>query len=310
MKLITGNGNRPLAKAIAEFLEVPLAEADIRRYSDNEIFVEILENIRGEDVFVIQPTSYPANDNLMELLIITDALRRGSAKQISAVIPYYGYARQNCKIGPRTPISAKLVANLLTVAGINRVLTLDLHSSQIQGFFDIPVDNLFVSPLFSGDISAKFKGEDIVIVSPDIGGVARARSTAKRLKADIAIIDKRREHAGISEVMNVVGDVQSRVCVLIDDMVDSGGTLSNAAAALLEKGAKEIYAYATHGVLSGGGLDRIVASQFKEMVITDTIDVPDNVIKAEKIRQLAVGPLLGEAIKRIGLNQSVSSLFR
>lgn len=309
MKLITGNGNRPLAQEVAEYLRMPLTEATIKRFSDNEVFVEVLENVRGEDVFVIQPTSYPANDNLMELLVITDALRRGSASRISAVIPYFGYARQDRKTGPRTPISAKLVANLLTVAGVNRVLTFDLHAGQIQGFFDIPVDNLYVSPLFSRDIKEKFKGENVMIVSPDIGGVGRARSTAKKLGADLAVIDKRRERAGASEVMNVVGDVNGRICILIDDIVDSGGTLCNAAVALLNKGAEKVYAYVTHGVLSGHGPEKISASGIEELVITDTIQVPGNVRGTKKIRQLAVGPLLGEAIHRIGLNQSVSSLF-
>ncbi len=309
MKLISGNGNRPLAESVAKFLHFPLTSASIRRFSDNEVAVEILESIRGEDIFVIQSTSYPANDNLMELLVVIDALKRGSANTISAVIPYFGYARQDRKTGPRTPISAKLVANLISVAGANRVLTVDLHATQIQGFFDIPVDNLYVSPAFAKDIEETFGKNNVTIVSPDVGGVTRARSVARRVHSDLAIIDKRRERAGVSEVMNVIGDVKGRVCVLVDDIVDSGGTLSNAAKALLENGAESVYAYVTHGVLSARGPEIVAASPIKEMVITDTIQITPEVKAVEKIRVIPSGPLLGEAIHRIGLNQSLSSLF-
>lgn len=309
MKVISGNGNLPLAKAVADYLHLPLCKTNIKRFSDNEVFVEILENVRGEDIFLIQSTSYPANDNLMELLVIIDALRRGSAQTIAAVIPYFGYARQDRKTGPRSPISAKLVANLLTTAGADRVLTFDLHAGQIQGFFDIPVDNLFVAPVFARDIKKKFPKERLVIVSPDVGGVGRARSTAKRIDADLAIIDKRREKAGVSEVMNVIGDVKDRVCIMIDDIVDSGGTLANAAAALLDKGASQVSAYATHGVLSGKGVENIDASKIDELVITDTIQATSTILESPKIRQVGIGNLLGEAIHRIALNRSVSSLF-
>ncbi len=310
MKIISGNSNRPLTESVAEYLHFPLTEATIRRFTDNEVFVEILESVRGEDIFVIQPTSFPANDNLMELLVIIDALKRGSANSISVVIPYYGYGRQDRKTGPRTPITAKLVANLITVAGANRILTVDLHATQIQGFFDIPVDNLYVAPIFARDILEKFGKGTVTIVSPDVGGVARARSVAKRIEGDLAIIDKRREQAGVSEVMNVIGDVNGRVCILLDDIVDSGGTLSNAAAALLDNGAAEVYAYVTHGVLSGRGPEIIGSSLIKELVITDTIQATEDIRSLKKIRILPVGPLLGEAIHRIGLNQSVSSLFQ
>lgn len=310
MKLLSGNSNLPLAQSVSDFLDLPLVDTLVRRFSDNEIFVEILENIRGEDVFVIQPTSFPCNDNLMELLILIDALRRGSAKSITAVIPYYGYARQDRKTGPRTPISAKLVANLLTEAGASRVLTMDLHAGQIQGFFDIPVDNLYVAPLFAKDIKESFKNENPLIVSPDVGGVGRARAIAKRLDADLAIIDKRREKAGVSEVMNVIGEVSGRNCILIDDIVDSAGTLINAATALLEKGASKVSAYATHGVLSGKGAENVMKSSLEELVITNTIQASEAVKSAKKIRELPVGELLGEAIHRIGLNRSVSSLFK
>ncbi|MBP6985638.1 MAG: ribose-phosphate pyrophosphokinase [Alphaproteobacteria bacterium] len=309
MKIITGNSNKPLAMEVANFLHFPLTEAHIRRFSDNEVFVEILESVRGEDVFVIQPTSYPANDNLMELLVIMDALKRGSAKTVTAVIPYFGYARQDRKTGPRTPISAKLVANLITIAGANRVLTVDLHATQVQGFFDIPVDNLYVAPMFSRDILQRFDKGAVTIVSPDVGGVTRARSLAKRIDGDLAIIDKRREAAGVSEVMNVIGDVSGRVCILFDDIVDSGGTLCNAAKALMDKGAVSVYAYVTHGVLSGKGVENIQNSAIQEMVLTDTIQLTENAKNVSKIRVLPVGPVLGEAIHRIGLNESVSSLF-
>ena len=310
MKLMTGNSNQPLAQAIAEYLEMPLTNASVRRFADEEVFVEVHENVRGEDVFLIQSTSYPTNDNLMELLICIDALRRASARRITAVIPYFGYARQDRKPGPRTPISAKLVANLITVAGADRVLCVDLHAGQIQGFFDIPTDNLFAAPVMSADIQARFGDRNIMVVSPDVGGVVRARALAKRLdNAPLAIVDKRRERAGESEVMNIIGDVSGRFCVLIDDIVDSAGTLCNAAAALKASGAEDVVAYVSHGVLSGGAVARVDASQLKELVITDSILGNDMVRGAEKIRHLPIAPLLGEAIKRIADESSVSSLF-
>ena len=309
MKLIACNSNRPLAEAISAYLTVPLTQASIKRFADMEVFVEILENVRGEDVFVVQSTSYPANDNLMELLVCIDALRRGSAKRITAMIPYYGYARQDRKTGPRTPISAKLVANLITRAGADRVLTLDLHAGQIQGFFDIPLDNLIAAPVFVKDIEQRYEGEELVIVSPDVGGVVRARMIAKRLDADLAIIDKRRERAGVSEVMNVIGDVSGRTCLLVDDIADSGGTLCNAASALLERGAKQVAAYVTHGVLSGGAVARVAASNLAELVITDSIQATEAVRISETTRQLTIAPLIAEAAKRIAEEQSVSSLF-
>ncbi|MHA1536715.1 MAG: ribose-phosphate pyrophosphokinase [Alphaproteobacteria bacterium] len=309
MKLIAGNSNRPLAEAISAYLGIALTQAAIRRFSDMEIFLEILENMRGEDVFVLQSTSYPANDNLMELLITLDALRRASANRITAVLPYYGYARQDRKTGPRTPISAKLVANLITTAGAHRVLTLDLHAGQIQGFFDIPLDNLTTAPVFTKDIRDTFAGNNLVVVSPDVGGVVRARSIASRLNADLAIIDKRRERAGVSEVMNIIGDVKGRRCVLVDDIVDSAGTLCNAAEALIREGAEEVTAYVTHGVLSGGAVGRISASPLKEMVITDSILATEAVRLSKSVRQHSIAPLLGEAIKRINDEASVSSLF-
>jgi len=309
MKLIAGNSNPPLAEAISAYLNMPLTRASIRRFSDQEIFVEILENMRGEDVFVIQSTSYPANDNLMELLVTLDALRRASARRITAVIPYFGYARQDRKTGPRTPISAKLVANLITVAGANRVLTLDLHAGQIQGFFDIPTDNLFAAPVFTGDIGSAFNGDDLVIVSPDVGGVLRARAIAKRLDAELAIIDKRREQAGVSEVMNIIGEVDGRRCVLVDDIVDSAGTLCNAAEALIEAGAAAVSSYVTHGVLSGGAVGRVSSSPIDAMVTTDSIMATEAVRVSQTIRQISIAPLLGEAIRRISEESSVSSLF-
>ncbi|MDH3232304.1 MAG: ribose-phosphate pyrophosphokinase [Alphaproteobacteria bacterium] len=309
MKLIAGNSNRPLAEAISAYLGIALTQAAIRRFSDMEIFVEILDNMRGQDVFVLQSTSYPANDNLMELLILIDALKRASAKRITAVLPYYGYARQDRKTGPRTPISAKLVANVLTTAGAQRVLTLDLHAGQIQGFFDIPVDNLMSAPVFTTDIHENLNGGDLVIVSPDVGGVVRARGIAKRLDADLAIIDKRRERAGVSEVMNIIGEVDGRKCVLVDDIVDSAGTLCNAAEALIKEGASEVAAYVTHGVLSGGAVGRVSASPLEELVITDSILATEAVRVSKSVRQLSIAPLLGEAIKRISEEASVSSLF-
>ena len=309
MKILAGNSNRPLAEAISAYLNVPLTRASIRRFSDMEIFVEILENCRGQDVFVIQSTSYPANDHLMELLVTLDALKRASAQRITAVLPYYGYARQDRKTGPRTPISAKLVADLLTTAGAHRVLTLDLHAGQIQGFFDIPTDNLFAAPVFANDLKETFDGEDVVIVSPDVGGVLRARAIARRLDADLAIIDKRRERAGESEVMNVIGEIEGRRCVLVDDIVDSAGTLCNAAVAMMAQGATSVDAYVTHGVLSGGAVGRIADSLIQRMVITDSIMATEAVRVSDRIRQLTIAPLLGEAINRISDASSVSSLF-
>jgi ribose-phosphate pyrophosphokinase len=309
MKLLAGNSNRPLAEAIAAFLNVPLTEATVQRFADMEVFVEIHENVRGEDVFLLQSTSYPANDNLMELLVCIDALKRASARRITAVIPYFGYARQDRKPGPRTPISAKLVANLITVAGADRVLTLDLHAGQIQGFFDIPVDNLYGSPLMAADLLARYAPEELIVVSPDVGGVGRARGIAKRLDVALAIVDKRRERAGVSEVMNVIGDVRGRRCVLVDDIADSGGTLCNAAQALLGVGATSVVAYVSHGVLSAGAVARIAASGLEALVITDSIRATEAVRVCEKIRELSVAPLIGEAIRRISDEASVSSLF-
>jgi ribose-phosphate pyrophosphokinase len=310
MKLITGNSNPPLAQAIADYCGIPLTKASVRRFADQEVFVEIQENVRGEDVFVIQSTSYPTNDNLMELLIMIDALRRASAKRITAVIPYFGYARQDRKPGPRTPISAKLVANIITTAGANRVLSVDLHAGQIQGFFDIPTDNLYGAPVIAEDILARHGDKNLMVVSPDVGGVVRARSLAKRLNnAPLAIVDKRRERAGESEVMNIIGDVKGRFCVLIDDIVDSAGTLCNAAAALKTAGATDVVAYITHGVMSGAAVERVEASDLRKLVITDSILPTNLVANAKKIRLLPIAPLLGEAINRIADESSVSSLF-
>ena len=309
MKLMTGNANRPLARAIAEQVGLPLTDASVRRFADEEVFVEINENVRGEDVFVLQSTGFPANDNLMELLIMIDALKRASARRITAVLPYFGYARQDRKPGPRTPISAKLVANLITVAGADRVLSVDLHAGQIQGFFDIPTDNLYAAPVMSADILDRFAERNLMVVSPDVGGVVRARVLAKRLRnAPLAIVDKRRERAGESEVMNIIGDVEGRFCILHDDIVDSAGTLCNAAAALKEAGAQEVIAYVTHGVLSGGAVARVEGSALTELVITDSI-ASEAVDASERIRHLPLAPLLGEAIKRIADETSVSSLF-
>lgn len=310
MKLMSGNANLPLAQAIASYLELPLTEASVRRFADEEVFVEIHENVRGEDVFVVQPTGFPANDNLMELLICIDALKRASAKRITAVVPYFGYARQDRKPGPRTPISAKLVANLITVAGANRVLSVDLHAGQIQGFFDIPTDNLYAAPVMSADILARFPASNLMVVSPDVGGVVRARALAKRLNnAPLAIVDKRRERPGESEVMNIIGDVAGRFCILVDDIVDSAGTLCNAAAALREAGAEDVVAYVSHGVLSGGAVARVDGSALTELVITDSIAPPEAVQQSQRIRTLTIAPLLAEAIKRIADESSVSSLF-
>ena len=309
MKLVAGNSNRPLAEAIAAYLNIPLSKCIVRRFADMEIFVEVQENVRGEDVFVIQSTSAPANDHLMELLIIIDALKRASARRITAVVPYFGYARQDRKPGPRTPISAKLVANMIVRAGADRVLTLDLHALQIQGFFDIPTDNLFAAPVMVQDIKQVFDRNNLMVVSPDVGGVVRARGLAKRIDAPLAIVDKRRERPGDSEVMNVIGDVSGRTCVLVDDIVDSGGTLVNAAEALLKHGAKLVTAYITHGVLSGGAAARITGSQLKELVITDSIMPSEAVAKSKNIRVLTIAPLLAEAIARTAEEKSVSSLF-
>ena len=309
MKLVAGNSNPALAAAIGQYLKLPMTKAVVRRFADMEIFVEIQENVRGEDMFVIQSTSFPANDNLMELLIITDALRRASARRITAVIPYFGYARQDRKVGPRTPISAKLVANLITQAGANRVLTVDLHAGQIQGFFDIPTDNLYAMPVIVKDIKDAMTGNHLMVVSPDVGGVVRARALAKRLGGDLAIVDKRRERAGESEVMNIIGDVKGRSCILVDDIIDSGGTICNAAEALIKAGARDVCAYATHGVLSGGAVARIQTSVLKSLVVTDSIAVTDGVSKCPNIRRISIAPLIGEAMRRINNEESVSSLF-
>ena len=309
MKVLAGNSNRALTEAIAAYLGVPLTKCQVRRFADMEVFVEIQENVRGQDVFIVQSTSFPANDHLMEILIMTDACRRASAKRITAVIPYFGYARQDRKAGPRTPISAKLVANMITHAGADRVLTVDLHAGQIQGFFDIPTDNLFSAPVMVRDIKEKMDLGNLMVVSPDVGGVVRARALAKRIDAPLAIVDKRRERAGESEVMNIIGDVRGRSCILVDDIVDSGGTLCNAADALLANGAKEVSAYITHGVLSGGAVARIAASQLKEMVLSDTIQPTEAVRVARNIRCISIAPLIGEAIARTAKEESVSSLF-
>jgi ribose-phosphate pyrophosphokinase len=309
MKILAGNSNPPLAEAVAAYLNIPLTKASVRRFSDMEIWVEIHENVRGEDVFVVQSTSYPANDHLMELLVCIDALKRASARRITAVLPYFGYARQDRKPGPRTPISAKLVANLITTAGANRVLTMDLHAGQIQGFFDIPTDNLFTAPLISKDIKETCNGGDLMVISPDVGGVVRARAVAKRIGADLAIVDKRRERAGESEVMNIIGDVAGRTCLLVDDIVDSAGTLCNAAAALMEAGAESVTAYVSHGVLSGGAVARVSASALKSLVITDSIRPTEAVRVSKNIRTLSIAPLIAEAMHRISEETSVSSLF-
>ena len=309
MKLLAGNSNRTLATAIAEYLDMPLTKAQVRRFADNEVFVTIDENVRGEDVFIIQSTSYPANDNLMELLICIDALKRASARRITGVLPYFGYARQDRKTGGRTPISAKLVANLITRAGADRVLTMDLHAGQIQGFFDIPTDNLVATPVLANDIKENYQRGNLMIVSPDVGGVVRARSLAERLNVDLAIVDKRRPKAGESEVMNIIGDVAGRECILFDDIVDSGGTLVNAAKALIEAGATQVSAYISHGVLSGPAVQRVTDGPLKELVITDSIEQPHEVLNCAKIRTVSVAPLNGEAIRRIANEESVSKLF-
>lgn len=309
MKIVACNSNRPLAEAIAAYLNLPLTKANIRRFADMECFVEIQENLRGEDVFLIQSTSYPANDNLMELLVAIDAARRASARRITAVMPYFGYARQDRKSGPRTPISAKLVANLITTAGADRVLTMDLHAGQIQGFFDIPLDNLFAQPVFVRDLEEKFDNGNLMMVSPDVGGVVRTRAFAKRLNTDLAIIDKRREQAGVSEVMHIIGEVEGRHCVLVDDIVDSAGTLCNAAEALMQNGATAVSAYVTHGVLSGGAVSRVSSSPLQSLVTTDSILSTEAVRVAHNVSQLTIAPIIGEAMHRISDEQSVSSLF-
>ena len=309
VKILAGNSNRALSEGIAGYLKLPLTKCSVRRFADMEIFVEIQENVRGEDTFIIQSTSFPANDHLMELLIMTDALRRASARRITAVLPYFGYARQDRKTGSRTPISAKLVANLITRSGADRVLTVDLHSGQIQGFFDLPVDNLFAAPVMTRDIKEHLDLSNVCVVSPDVGGVVRARAIAKRIDAPLAIVDKRRERAGESEVMNIIGDVDGKSCILVDDIVDSGGTLCNAAEALLTQGAKNVSAYITHGVLSGGAVARISASKIKELVVTDSIEPTAAVRVAKNIRVTSVASLLGEAVRRTAKEESVSSLF-
>ena len=309
MKLLAGNSNRELAEKIAAYLKLPSTNAVVRRFADMEVFVEVQENVRGEDMFVIQSTSYPANDNIMELLIIIDALKRASARRITAVIPYFGYARQDRKVGPRTPISAKLVANLITQAGAHRVLTVDLHAGQIQGFFDIPTDNLYAMPVIVRDIEDYLGNDNLMVISPDVGGVVRARALAKRLGTDLAIVDKRRERAGESEVVNIIGDVRGRSCVLIDDIIDSGGTICNAAEALLDKGAKDVCAYATHPVLSGGAVARVYGSKLKSLVVTDSIATTEEMRRCPKIRCISIAPLIGEAMRRINNEESVSSLF-
>jgi ribose-phosphate pyrophosphokinase len=310
MKLFAGNSNRVLAESVARYLNIPLGKASVRRFADQEIFVEIQENVRGEDVFILQSTSFPANDHLMELLIMIDAFMRSSARRITAVIPYFGYARQDRRASGRTPISAKLFANLIAHAGANRVLTLDLHAGQIQGFFDIPTDNLFAAPVITRDVKAKYtKLSNVMVVSPDVGGVVRARAVAKRIDAQLAIVDKRRERPGESEVMNIIGDVRGKDCLLIDDIVDSGGTLCNAADALLANGATSVTAYITHGVLSGGAVARITSSKLQELVITDSIQPTSSVEAAHNIRVVSIGDLIGEAISRTATEESVSSLF-
>ncbi len=310
MKLISGNSNRPLAEAMGVYLDKPLSNAAIRRFSDDEVFVEIQENVRGEDVFLIQSTSYPSNDNIMELLVCLDALKRASAQRVTAVIPYYGYARQDRKPGPRTPISAKLIANIITSAGADRVLTIDLHAGQIQGFFDIPLDHLYARPVIIADIKEQFdKTDELVIVSPDVGGVVRARALASRLNADLAIVDKRRERAGVSEVMHIIGDVDGRHCILFDDIVDSAGTLCNAAEELVSRGASSVSAYVTHGVLSGNAVERVTNSKLSSLVISDTINPAEKTRKCKNIRVVSVAPLLAEAVQRISSETSVSSLF-
>ncbi len=309
MKLLACNSNPALAQNIAQHLGLKLVDAEIKRFADMEVFVEIKENVRGEDIFVVQSTSYPANDNIMELLIVIDALRRASAKRITAVIPYFGYARQDRKAAPRTPISAKLVANLITSAGADRVLTVDLHANQIQGFFDIPLDNLYASPVFIRHIKEKFSPDNLVVVSPDAGGLVRARAIASKIGADLAIVDKRRPRAGVSEVMNIIGEVDGKNCIIVDDMIDSGGTLCNAADALINKGANSVSAYITHGVLSGKAYSRIENSRLKNLVITNSIQPLTETLSVKNIKIINISELLGEAIRNISQEKSVSTLF-
>ena len=309
MKILSCNSNINLAESISKSLNTQLVKVDVKRFSDMEVFVEVQENVRGEDMFIIQSTSYPANDNLMELLVSLDALRRASARRITAVIPYYGYARQDRKSGPRTPISAKLVANLITKAGADRILTMDLHAGQIQGFFDIPTDNLFAAPVFVKDIEDRYKNKPVVIVSPDVGGVVRARAIARRINANLAIIDKRREKAGSSEVMNIIGDVSNHHCIIVDDIIDSGGTICNAAQALIDVGAISVDAYVTHGVLSGSAVSNISNSPLASLVTTNSIKATEAVRISSNIRQISIAPIIGEAIRRVHMEQSVSSLF-
>ena len=309
MKILSCNSNINLAETISKTLNTQLVKVDVKRFSDMEVFVEVQENVRGEDMFIIQSTSYPANDNLMELLVSLDALRRASARRITAVIPYYGYARQDRKSGPRTPISAKLVANLITKAGADRILTMDLHAGQIQGFFDIPTDNLFAAPVFVKDIEDRYKNKPVVIVSPDVGGVVRARAIARRINANLAIIDKRREKPGSSEVMNIIGDVSNHHCIIVDDIIDSGGTICNAAQALIDVGAISVDAYVTHGVLSGSAVSNISNSPLASLVTTNSIKATEAVRISSNIRQISIAPIIGEAIRRVHMEQSVSSLF-
>lgn len=310
MKIIAGNSNQPLAQKVARYLSTQLVDATIRTFADKEVFVEINENVRGEDVFVVQSTNAPANDNLMELLVILDTLRRSSAARITAVIPYFGYARQDRKSAPRTPISAKLVANLITTAGADRVLTMDLHAGQIQGFFDIPTDNLYARPLFIKDIRERYDVNNLVVVSPDVGGVVRAREVAERLGVQLAIIDKRRPKAGVSEVMNVIGDVDGKQCIMLDDIADSAGTLCNAAVALVERGASSVSAYISHAVLSGNALDRLTKSPMRELVATDSINARDEVRAHPKVRYIEAADLIGEAMLRVNKESSISQLFK
>jgi ribose-phosphate pyrophosphokinase len=309
MKLLACNSNKTLSQEIAKYLNISLVDAEVKKFADMEVFVDIKENVRGEDIFVIQSTSYPANDNIMELLIVIDALRRASARRITAVIPYFGYARQDRKVAPRTPISAKLVANIITSAGADRVLTLDLHAGQIQGFFDIPVDNLYAAPVFVKDIKQNFLKENLVVVSPDVGGLVRAREIAGKIGAELAIVDKRRPKAGVSEVMNIIGEVENKNCIIVDDMVDSGGTLCNAAEALIAKGAISVSAYITHGVLSGKANERIANSKLKNLVITNSIQASNETLSVKNIKIINIASLIGEAIHNISKEKSVSTLF-
>ena len=309
MYIISGNSNPILANQISKELKVKTIDVTVTRFSDQEVFVEINENIRGKNIFVIQSTSMPANDHIMELLITIDALKRASANTVTAVIPYFGYARQDRKVGPRTPISAKLVADILTTAGIDRLLTIDLHAGQIQGFFDIPVDNLYAAPVITKDILKNYKDKDLVVISPDVGGVVRARGIAKRINGDLAIVDKRRDKANESEVMNIIGDINNRDCIIVDDIVDTAGNLCNAAEALINEGANSVSAYITHGVLSGPAIERLQNSKLKELVITDSIAPTKLILDASNIRIINLAPLIAEAIRRISSDSSVSSLF-